>query len=493
MEAIPIALFWSLAIGCLFQRKQALMYLFFASMAFGSFAVIPTEATGGLTLTPTPIVALLLIAREMGSIRGITRAADAALLRPGLRLLFLFWLVAGIATMFMPRFFANSVTVVPVRAGDAATTTLLGPTTQNLSQLIYMSISVLAVFTFASLLRDTAMRRHALAALCVGAAAMVLTGALDLASQYLPIGPALELFRTASYALLTDVEILDAKRIVGLMPEASSFGAVALSFLAALYFFRRAMPAGPMRDRLVPVLIVLLLLLIWLSTSSAAYLGLGLFGVIAVLDWCCRLVAPGGNPLLRRGVVTEFWLGTAGVCAALLVVIAAPHLLDPMREMIDVMVLQKSSTDSFEERSLWTQVSLHALLATNGLGVGLGSTRASNFAVAMASNAGVIGAGLYFLFVLQALVLRRVPRADMQGRALLSAVRWSYLPPFFAALLIGTTPDFGLFNAFLYGLAVAITQKGMQPARPATVRRVHGGRRPAAPLASARWRTCGDG
>ena len=41
------------------------------------------------------------------------------------------------------------------------------------------------------------------------------------------------------------------------------------------------------------------------------------------------------------------------------------------------------------------------------------------------------------------------------GGALLSAVRWSYLPAFFTSLTIGTTPDFGVFNAFLYGLAVA--------------------------------------
>ena len=75
----------------------------------------------------------------------------------------------------------------------------------------------------------------------------VFTGALDLASHYLPLQPVLEVFRTATYALLTDVAILDAKRVVGLMPEASSFGGLALAFLASLYFFRRAMPPGRAR------------------------------------------------------------------------------------------------------------------------------------------------------------------------------------------------------------------------------------------------------
>jgi len=335
---------------------------------------------------------------------------------------------------------------------------VLAPTPQNLSQLIYVSISVLAVFTFAHMLRSDAMRRHAVRALCLGAALTVLTGALDLASQYLPIGPALELFRTASYALLTEVEILDVRRVVGLMPEASSYGTLALGFLASLYFFRRAMPPGGMRDRLVPVLMALLLLFTWLSTSSAAYLGLGVLAAAVVGDWFSRAAVSGRLPQFRRGLVAEFWLGAVAAFALFVVVVAAPQVLNPMREMFDMMVLQKTSSGSYEERSMWTRVSLHALAATHGLGVGLGSTRASNFAVALVSNAGLPATFFFALFLLQNLVLRKVPPGDARARALLSALRWSCLPPFFTSLLIGTTPDFGLFNAFLYGFAVAATR-----------------------------------
>jgi len=464
MEAIPIALFWSIALWCMFQRKHALLYLFFASMPFGSFAVIPTQITGGLTLTPTPIVAVLLIARHVLGAGGLTWTVDAALKASGLLTLFLFWVVAGVTTLFMPRFFAGAVTIVPVRAGALSDTAPLVPTTQNLSQLVYVSISVLAVFTFARLLRPADMRRHALAALCLGAAMTVFTGALDLASQHLPIGPMLELFRTASYALLTDVEILDAKRVVGLMPEASSFGSLALGFLAVLYFFRRAMPRGRMRQTVVPGLMALLVAMVFLSTSSAAYLGFGLLGAAAVADWCWRMAGTSPRHPLRRGLATEFWLGAAAICVVALIVMAAPRLLNPVREMFDMMVLQKSNSDSFEERNMWTRVSLQALLATDGLGVGLGSTRSSNFVVALASSAGVLGAACYFLFVLQCLALRRPTVGDVQGQALLSAIRWSYLPAFFTSLTIGTTPDFGLFNAFFYGFAVAITHKGVQRA-----------------------------
>ena len=493
MEAIPIAVFWSAAVWTLFRRKQALLYLFFASMSFGSFAAIPTEVTGGLTLTPTPIVAMLLIARQLGSARGMAQAFDAAMKRSGLLLLFLFWLVACVVTVFMPRFFANMVQIVPVRAGALSDTALLVPTVQNVSQFIYIGISVLAVFSFAGMLREPSMRRHALAALCLGAAMTVLTGLLDLASQFLPLDSVLELFRTASYALLTDVEILDSKRVVGLMPEASSFGGLSLTFLAALYFFRRAMPQGTLRDRVVPVLMGLLLLLAWLSTSSAAYLGIGVFGAAAAAEWCWRALAAGRNPYLRRGLSSEFWLGAAALGVALWIVIAVPQILDPMREMIDVMVLQKSGTSSFEERNMWTRVSWQALMATHGLGVGLGGTRASNFAVALASNVGLLGAAFYFMFVLQSLLLRRARPGDKEGRALLSAIRWSYLPPFATSLMVGTAPDFGLSNAFLYGFAAAIALPPLQTATLA-LHRLRCVTRPAsAPrLAIHRGRAHGD-
>src|ERR1700712_1751716 len=261
MELIPVGIFWAVALWALFQKKQVLIYLFFASMPFGSFAAIPTELTAGLTLTATPIVAMLLIARELGNARGLTNALDAALKSSGLLLMFLFWVVAAVVTLFMPRFFAGQVEVVPVRAGALASdTAMLAPTVQNLSQFVYVSISVLAVFAFASVLRGEGMRRHALNALCLGAAFTVLTGFLDFASQYLPLQPFMEVFRTASYALITEAEVQDVKRVVGLMPEASSFGSLSLNFLAALYFFRRAMRGGHLRDRAVPALMGLLLL-----------------------------------------------------------------------------------------------------------------------------------------------------------------------------------------------------------------------------------------
>ena len=46
---------------------------------------------------------------------------------------------------------------------------------------------------------------------------------------------------------------------------------------------------------------------------------------------------------------------------------------------------------------MWNHVSWNALLSTYGLGVGLGGTRTSNFAVSLVSSVGLLGATFYFL------------------------------------------------------------------------------------------------
>lgn len=457
MDLIPIAIFWGLAIWAFFGRSRRLLYLFFATMPFGSFAVIPTAMTGGFTLTATPIVAALLVARQF-TVGGEFAHMLGLALRPSrLLLLFLFWMFALVTTFVMPRLFAGTVTVVPVKVSDFMETAPLQPTGQNLSQALYITISVLAVFVFARMLRTLSMRQHALAALCLGAAMTVLTGLLDFASLFLPMDAVLEPFRTATYTLLTSVELQDGKRVVGLMPEASSFGGLTLTFLVSLYFLRRAMPTGRLRDRVVPLLMALLLVLTWLSTSSSAYLGLAIFALTVIGEWVWRLLRTRRNPYLRRGLTRELWFAVGTLFVVLLVFVAFPQLLNPVLDRIDTFVLQKSTTSSFEERSLWTQVSWEALMSTYGLGVGLGGTRASNFAVALASNAGLLAAFLYFAFVFQSFVIRRAASYDAQGQALMLGLRWTYVAPFVGSLLIGTTPDFGLFNAFLYGFAAAIT------------------------------------
>lgn len=450
MEFVSIILFWVLLFAAIASRGPFIFYLLFASMAFGSFAVIPPVLTKGLSFTPPPIIALVIIFIYAGGKNGLSRMLGIALRPSQCLLLTLFWIVAIWATLFMPRIFAGMVTIIPMRLEEATNGEPLYPTPQNISQMLYLSISVITVFACALAFKAPQIRQHVLAALCVGGAMVVLTGLLDLAG----LGPYLDMFRTATYVYLTDVEIANVKRVVGLMPEASAFGSLAVGFLTAIYFLRRAITRPWLRLIGAPFLIVLLAVFALLSTSSAAYGGLAVFGCVAAAEWLWRLLMYEKGSRAREGLVLEFWALVLALAAIYLLALFNPSIFDPFVRLVDTIIFQKTSSDSFEERSMWTAVSLKALTDTWGLGVGMGATRASNGLVAVFSNTGIVGGLLYYGFMLQT-YLRRARPGDIEGAAVLTAVRF-YLPPvLLMGILAGTSADFGIMNACIYGLAAA--------------------------------------
>lgn len=459
VSAILTVLYWSVAIWGLISRRPVLLYMFFASIPFGSFAVVPPGMTGGLTILPASTTALLLVMKTMADRTTALTALSSALDPRRLGVLTAFLAVAVVTTLFMPRLFAGEVLIIPMR-GDLSNPAPLFPTRQNISQLAYLTLSVLLVFAFAQILKSGRLRQAALHGLVLGAALAIITGALDFAAQYLPLAPLLEPFRTATYTLHVDVELLGGKRVVGLMPEASSFGSLCVSMLGLLYFLRRGIRNERVRDLYAPVLILLLILFAWLSTSSATYLALALFFLVALVEWVVRLLERRYSPLRRRHLGTEFWGVVAALALVVIVALARPAVLEGVSEAVDRMVFQKAGSSSFTERNMWTAVSLNALVETYGLGVGIGGTRSSNRVVSMFSNAGVIGGLLYFAFFIQSLCRRAAP-GDEEGRVLISAVRYSIVPSFLVGLLIGTSPDFGETGAFRFGLLAAIGLGGM--------------------------------
>lgn len=446
-------------------------------MSFGSFAVIPPALTAGLTLTPTPMVALFLIMRQVSYVRTLRQMAVMAFIPSQLLLISLFWVVTLFTTMFMPRLFAGKVTIIPLSLSQVTFGEPLVPTTQNISQLAYLTISVLAIFAFASMFESARLRHHAVRAIVLGGCFVVLTGVLDFLTSYLPIVSLLEPFRTATYALLTADGFVSGKRVVGLMPEASAYGGLVLTFLATIYFIGRSIEPGILRNRIIPILCGALALMLWLSTSSGAMVGFFVLCMAAVAEGVWRAgYAARSNPLRRGG--GKFWIVNIGLIGLCLVILLNPQLLDPITNQVNVAVFQKTTTSSFEERSMWTTVSWQALIDTYGLGVGAGGTRASNGIVAIFSNTGFLGGILYLLFVAQTF-LRRASRQDKMGQVLLAAVFWGFLPPFVANILSGTTPDFGLYNAFLFGFALAIERSSKRLSKP----RNSNGRTPGQPRA----------
>ena len=82
--------------------------------------------------------------------------------------------------------------------------------------------------------------------------------------------------------------------------------------------------------------------------------------------------------------------------------LADENAFDPVLELIDSTVINKMGTDSGRERTYWNVKSLQSLVDTGGLGVGLGSSRASSWPVAVVSQLGLGGA----------LLMARAPGGD---------------------------------------------------------------------------------
>ena len=455
MTMLPIVLFWCLALWGLTSRKPVLIYLFFGTMSVGAFAAVPTALTGGLTFTATPIVALMLILRTFVNRSGPSTVLAYGVMPQRLMLLFLFWLVAAVTTMFMPRLFAGDALVVPVR-GVLSATAPLRPTAQNLSQFAYVTISVFTVFAFAKVMQAPVMRQHALQAMCLGGFVTAATGFLDFTSQYLPLSPLLEPFRTASYALATSVEVLGSKRVVGLMPEASAYGSHCLAFLCSIYFYRRAIVSNRVRNVYAPMVLGLLLVCAWLAKSSGTYVGVAIFIAVAAAEWLLRAnVTEQRGAIYRRGLGGEMTVVVSIIIACLVLVIVTPQVLDAVFALIDRMVLQKGESDSFAQRGMWRSVALASLFDTYGFGVGLGSTRASSSLVAIASSTGLIGAMLFYGFLLQSL-LRPTQGTPPETQLVISAFRFSFIPVFAVSLMTGDA-DFGGMVAFGFGITTALT------------------------------------
>jgi hypothetical protein len=469
MTALPLAIYWGLALWGLFSRRPVLIWLFFAMLPFGSLAVIPPAASGGLSLIAANMTVALIIVRQFvltpNGLPSLTRIA----LPPGRGgVLLAYWIVATVVTLFAPRLFSGQIEVTPMAITGFMQTAALRPSLQNISQLAYVTVSVFAVFAFARAFQHPAMRSVLVRGLMLAATLTLATGALDLASTYVPIDPLMAPFRTASYRMLDNELLADgAKRVTGLMPEASSYGALVLMLMSLLYFLRRSV-VDPGRRAAITLLLLGLGLFLVLSTSSAGYVGIAVFLVVIVLEWLVRILGIERSALARRGTIPEFTIAAAGLGLLALAATLSPALFSPVFERLDTMVFGKTQSLSYLERSMWTRTAYEAGLSSHLLGVGLGSVRASNFAAAIFGSTGLLGFVLFFGFVVQSL-LRKAPDSDPQAQAMTSALKWSFAPVFAVSLLIGTTPDFGEREALRWGLLLALTLS--PPLLHATARR----------------------
>lgn len=145
----------------------------------------------------------------------------------------------------------------------------------------------------------------------------------------------------------------------------------------------------------------------------------------------------------------------------------------PFVHLIDSMVLNKASSASGQERAYWNIKSLQAFVETGGLGVGLGSSRASSWPIAVASQLGLVGGVMMVTLLL--VILRGMGslkgHIDPETNAVVSSVQACALGSVAAGSLGAGSADPGMI--FFIALAVISTSRvNARKSRDATIRTI---------------------
>lgn len=449
MQAEPIAIVVGaalLGLGC--AMRAPIVFAFFASLAFGSTAIVTLTALRGSTLLLYVPLAGLLIAASVFR-RTFWRDLGRVFQLHWTPMIVLILLLHAVASAFiLPRLFAGEMTVF-VPMGGRIVETALRPVSGNINQAAYFTLGVLAFFAISSqLARDDRfdLLRLGFFAFAVAHAAL---GLIDLLGKTAGASDLLAPLRTAGFSMLTEVQVEGFWRITGGYPEASTFGGGSLIVLAFTFSYWRATSRMP-----ALALSLLILALLLLCTSTTGYVGLVVLVLMLSLSWLGRVV---GGRISGRDLSTIL----GGVVVAVFVLgllVFSESTLRPVQRLIEETLINKTTSASADERLYWNAKSWQAFLDTYGLGIGLGSSRASSSVIAILSQLGVVGAGL--ILVLLADLARPIPRprGDPNAQelwAICNSLRTTAIATTIPAAIAGGGADLGIvFYSALAGVIV---------------------------------------
>lgn len=410
-----------------------------ASLAFGSTAIAALPALGGATPLIFTVFTFLFIISIL--FLKFTKERLLSLLNSSVAVWMAFAMIiyVAIGAYLLPRLFANTITIFLVsHESGRVIEAPLQPSSGNVTQGGYLVLGLLVFVVLRIRLQQRSTLQAARRGLFAFATLNALLGGVDLSAKLLGAGDVLLPIRTASYALLTDVEQAGFARIVGGFSEASAFGAAGLASLAFAFTQWRA--TGSRKALMLWLATAGLLVL---STSSTAYVGLGILAILFVTSNIRAFIYHGFS---RQDV---FLCAILCLCIVTLcaIVLWDQHIFDSSIRLSNETLFDKSQSISAQERSYWNMHSLQSVFETNGLGLGVGSSRASNWPTAVVSQLGIIGAIPLIILLISGLrslegIACRNPDRDII--VLFDSARATGIASLAGGLVTGSSPDPGL-------------------------------------------------
>jgi hypothetical protein len=447
MSIEPIGLV-TIVVGllCLLLGHRAAFTALVVATLFGAAAAVligPANIQPAHLLLGFVAASMIMHSRETSDAIGALRFPQ-----PG------FWLLClvlyGVASAVLaPRLLGGNIPIIPLGTSDYASTgstVPLGPVSSNFTQSIYLVADLICFAITAAIASRPAGFEIITRALLLCAAANILLAFLDIGTYATGTSWLLDFMRNAQYALHFDDEVTGMKRIVGSFTEASSFARSTLgltAFTGTLWVCGRS-PAftGP--------LAAISLVLVVLSTSSTGLAGTPLVLLIVY-----------GTATMRTGFQLRHPYRSAAVLCVPLLAIAAVLAISlddaasqTIRNYFDVLIFEKSTSASGIERGSWNTFALQNFFDSYGIGVGLGTSRASSFPLALLSNVGVAGTLFYLFFIGTAFLGRRgIPMSGPSDVRL--AARNACLGLIIGDTFAAPTVEQGLLFYILVGMACA--------------------------------------
>ena len=413
---------------------------------FGAAAAVNLPALGGAVITPSVMFLPFLVARAWSEQHG--HKYSRRLPQAGLWLaLVVIW--GLVSAYFMPRIFAGDIDIVGVDRGGGTKGPTLGPlrpVSGNLTQGGYALGGFMAFLSMHALLEKPGRLQHFRDGVLLLAALDVFAAGYNLCEYHLGFPKILDYVRTA-YTLFDAYEIAGTglMRIHGTFTETAGFSGFSLPVFAFCF----SLWLHKVRPLYTGALSLALIVLLAISTSTTAYVGLALYGVMLAFVLTYRGYL--------RGIVPRIGLLVAGGLL-LFVVVGSTFVFETqfsrqLEGYVELTVFNKMASASGIERSFWNRQAWSNFVDTYGLGVGLGSVRASSLALVLLSNLGVIGTVFFLAF------LRRVltgTRQAVELEPVPEAARQAVLASLAASLPSGTVFDLGILFYSYAAAACAI-------------------------------------
>lgn len=397
----------------------------FSLFACASALTLP----GGIAILPANLFLAFFALRAFNLGGGAALTSAIGIGKPG------FWLFctcawAVVGAIALPRVLQGSTLVFTIdrNAVDPNQAELLqplGPVSGNVTQTIYCVGDLVVYCCMCVFLRCRGAYRALANALLLLTALDVMAGVIDVASHAAGVD-VLSVVKTAQFADLTGSELGGLVRISGTFSETSSFS----YFTLQLFAFCLNLWLLNYRPKTAGTLAAASGLLLLLSTSGSAYVGLGGYLIVLLLSRPGRIARIADARKLRMWLI----LICAGILAALYMVLFMPTVVSALSDFVDATILSKADSQSGVERAGFNSQAMQNFMDTYGIGVGIGSIRVSSFVMVVVASLGVVGTLCYSIFLVKATLSPIQRHHAFADRAVAYAARHGV----FAALIVAS-------------------------------------------------------